>query len=843
MPSHLIGLLLGTEEDWPTAFEHLLGRVGPIQHGGETHDLTTERVMNEPFDLRYRPRHALVIDRLAWWYFVPREWLKKISLMDDVYLLNNPFTFQAMEKHSAYCAMMRLGLNVPETWLIPHKEPPRSVRFESATERWEAMASRYNAPFDLDSIAGHIGYPLFMKPFDGGQWVGVTRVASPDDLHAVYDESGERIMHLQASVEDFDVFVRSLSIGAETMVMRYDPSVPLHARYTVAHDFLSPDVGAEVVAISRLVNAFFRWEFNSCETLVKDGVVYPIDYANASPDVALTSLHYYFPWAIKALVRWCTFCTVGPPADAPQPEHARVLRHRRPRRPDVPAEAGRLSRAGRGLLRRRPLPRVLRHPPRTPRRGDGRLRREPAVRRADRLHRAGDVPEHEHEHFVAHYRGLLACGSPTSTRQRAYSLRFVDFELTDEQRLIQDTVRAFVDERVLPVAIENDINHRLDMGAIEGMAELGILGIIIPEEYGGAGLDYVSEALACEEIERGEAAFRTLISVHVGLNSSTLLRYGTEEQKQRYLVPQARGEKLACFGLTEPAAGSDVAAMRTTARREGDAYVLNGQKNWISYASVAQHQLVFAKTDTAAKHKGISAFVLGGRVGLREDELVIRDRRVRDPVLLAVEDVGVALAACGCAHRGHVRAGARLRQAEAGELLAARLRHQVALFLLLGAVAQQRRRVQPDVDRDKRAERRLAALDLLAGERLRDVVEPRAAVLLRDDDPEDPELGHPLDRAHVEPVRDVVLDRDGEHALVHEGADGLLDQPLLVGELEVHERSLWAARGVTLAAWLGASCSASTTRATARVVVIRSAACRRPADVRSSGGSRHAGSG
>jgi alkylation response protein AidB-like acyl-CoA dehydrogenase len=133
---------------------------------------------------------------------------------------------------------------------------------------------------------------------------------------------------------------------------------------------------------------------------------------------------------------------------------------------------------------------------------------------------------------------------------------------------------------------------------------------VIPEEYGGAGLDFVAEALSCEEIERGEAAFRTLISVHVGLNSLSLLRYGSEEQKQRYLVPQARGEKLACFGLTEPAAGSDVASMLTTARREGDSYVLNGQKNWISYASVADHQLVFAKTDPAAKHKGISAFVV-----------------------------------------------------------------------------------------------------------------------------------------------------------------------------------------------------------------------------------------
>src|SRR5438309_834299 len=186
----------------------------------------------------------------------------------------------------------------------------------------------------------------------------------------------------------------------------------------------------------------------------------------------------------------------------------------------------------------------------------------------------------------------------------------MDFELTDEQRLLQDTVRRFVDERILPNAVENDIDHHLDMDAIEGMAELGVLGIVIPEEYGGAGLDFICEALACEEIERGEAAFRTLVSVHVGLNSLSLLKYASEEQKQRWLVPQAKGEKIACFGLTEPAAGSDVASMRTTARREGDAYVVNGQKNWISYASVADHALVFAKTDPQAKHKGISAFVL-----------------------------------------------------------------------------------------------------------------------------------------------------------------------------------------------------------------------------------------
>jgi hypothetical protein len=117
-------------------------------------------------------------------------------------------------------------------------------------------------------------------------------------------------MHLQAAVEDFEVFARSLSIGAETMVMHFDPGRPLHDRYLVDHEFLTPEAGDEVVSIGRLVNAFFRWEFNSCETIVKDGVVYPIDYANASPDVALTSLHYYFPWAVSALVRWAVFCTV-----------------------------------------------------------------------------------------------------------------------------------------------------------------------------------------------------------------------------------------------------------------------------------------------------------------------------------------------------------------------------------------------------------------------------------------------------------------------------------------------------------------------------------------------------
>jgi len=300
--THLIGLLLGVEEDWPAAFESLLQRARlSIQHGGDTHSFSTERVTIEPFNLRAVPRYSAVIDRLAWWYTMPREWLKKVTLMNRVHLLNNPFTFQAMEKHAAYCAMIRLGLKVPETWMLPNKRPPDNPRFEGT-------AQRYVRYFDLDEVARNVGMPLYMKPFDGGAWVGVSRVEDFDTLHRAYDESEQRLMHLQAAADGYDVFARSLGVGAECMVMRFRPELPMHERYAVDHAFLTPEVGEEVVHILRTVNAFFRWELNSCETLVRGADVIPIDYANATPDLALTSLHYYFPWTIKTLLKWVVFC-------------------------------------------------------------------------------------------------------------------------------------------------------------------------------------------------------------------------------------------------------------------------------------------------------------------------------------------------------------------------------------------------------------------------------------------------------------------------------------------------------------------------------------------------------
>ncbi len=146
-----------------------------------------------------------------------------------------------------------------------------------------------------------------MKPFDGGAWVGVTRITSPEELQAAYDASGERLMHLQAAVEDYDVFTRSLSIGPQTAVAEYEPARQYFERYAPNPD-LSPERHREIESVSRVVNAFFRWELNSCEVIVKGDDAYPIDYANASPDLSLVSLNYLFPWAIASLVRWCAFC-------------------------------------------------------------------------------------------------------------------------------------------------------------------------------------------------------------------------------------------------------------------------------------------------------------------------------------------------------------------------------------------------------------------------------------------------------------------------------------------------------------------------------------------------------
>ncbi|HEX7471828.1 MAG TPA: acyl-CoA dehydrogenase family protein [Candidatus Limnocylindrales bacterium] len=186
----------------------------------------------------------------------------------------------------------------------------------------------------------------------------------------------------------------------------------------------------------------------------------------------------------------------------------------------------------------------------------------------------------------------------------------IDFTLTDENRLVQQSARAFVEAEILPHIREWDSRAEVHREVFAKMGELGFLGAPIPEAYGGSGMDYISFAILCEELERADTAFRVVQSVHVGLNSLALLQWGTEEQRQRYLVPQARGEKLATFALTEPGVGTDAGALQTTARRTGERYLLNGQKIWISLADIADHFLVFATVDRTKKHRGVTAFIV-----------------------------------------------------------------------------------------------------------------------------------------------------------------------------------------------------------------------------------------
>lgn len=186
----------------------------------------------------------------------------------------------------------------------------------------------------------------------------------------------------------------------------------------------------------------------------------------------------------------------------------------------------------------------------------------------------------------------------------------MDFRLNEEHLQATKMVRDYVAKEVIPTIGEWDRKQQVNPATLPRLGELGLLGICIPVRYGGQGFDYITLGLVCEELERGDTTLRVVMSVHVGLNSLSLLQWGTEEQKQRFLVPQATGEKYAAFALTEPGVGSDVANMAATARREGDVYILNGEKMWISLASVADHFLVVAKTNPDAGHAGMSAFIV-----------------------------------------------------------------------------------------------------------------------------------------------------------------------------------------------------------------------------------------
>jgi len=239
----------------------------------------------------------------------------------------------------------------------------------------------------------------------------------------------------------------------------------------------------------------------------------------------------------------------------------------------------------------------------------------------------------------------------------------MDFALTEEHRMVRKMVRDFAEREIAPDIKEYDRKHEFDHSLLPKMAQQGILGICIPVKYGGAGMDYISLAIACEELERVDSSARVVLSVHIGLNNLSLLQWGTKEQKKKYLVPQAMGNKIATYGLTEPNAGSDPVAMQTTARRDGDHYVLNGEKMWISLADVADNFLIFAWTDMEKKkqrnHRGITAFIvergfpgvetgtIHGKMGVRAGNtgsITLSDCTVPAENMLGHEDEGFKIA-------------------------------------------------------------------------------------------------------------------------------------------------------------------------------------------------------
>jgi alkylation response protein AidB-like acyl-CoA dehydrogenase len=208
----------------------------------------------------------------------------------------------------------------------------------------------------------------------------------------------------------------------------------------------------------------------------------------------------------------------------------------------------------------------------------------------------------------------------------------IDFELTDEQRLIQETARDFTDREIIPVARENDRNEHFDTELVKKLGDMGYLGPIVAEEYGGRGLDYRTYALIVEEIGRGDSSARTVVSVQTSLVCSSIQRWGSEEQKHEWLPRLCSGEVLGCFGLTEPDTGSDAANLKTRAEKTGDGWRITGGKQWISMGNYAKVALVFAQTDPGRQHRGLAAFLvptdspgfssgsIHGKLGLRASD-------------------------------------------------------------------------------------------------------------------------------------------------------------------------------------------------------------------------------
>lgn len=297
-----IGLSLGADICWPLAFEQILADSKlELKLGKDVVSFACERTAIEPFKLQQGCKYDVVVDRLTHWLAIQREWIKKSVLMDGLYVYNNPWSVQSYEKHSTYCAMTALGMPIPETIMVPQKnyEPKADLDY---------TLKAYARLFDLGKWGDELGYPQFMKPYDGGGWQGVSKVDNETELRETYEKSEKWLMHVQKAVAGFDLFVRAVGIGPQVRVIKYDASQPLHGRYLTDRNFCSKDDEQVMIDTCLTINSFFGWDFNSCEALRKDGVFYPIDFANPCPDSQVNSIHYHWPWYVTSNLKWALFC-------------------------------------------------------------------------------------------------------------------------------------------------------------------------------------------------------------------------------------------------------------------------------------------------------------------------------------------------------------------------------------------------------------------------------------------------------------------------------------------------------------------------------------------------------
>jgi len=296
-----IGLSLGADICWPIAFEEILAQARPrVVVGKDVISFACERLTLEPFDLQAPCKYDLVVDRLTHWFALQREWIKKAVLLDRLYVFNNPWSVQSHEKHSTYCAMLALGMPIPRTVMVPQKnyEPKPDLEF---------TLKAYARLFDLAAVGDQLGYPLFMKPYDGGGWQGVSKLDDAQMLRDAYERSERWLMHVQQAVVGYDLFVRAVGVGPQVRLMQYDAAQPLHGRYLPRRDVCSADDAQVMVDTCLTINAFFGWDFNSCEALRKDGVLHPIDFANPCPDSQVNSIHYHWPWYVLSILKWALF--------------------------------------------------------------------------------------------------------------------------------------------------------------------------------------------------------------------------------------------------------------------------------------------------------------------------------------------------------------------------------------------------------------------------------------------------------------------------------------------------------------------------------------------------------